>query len=502
MKNFIAILLMGICFSCHVFPPVQVKTVNGIVQGYVMESGIHAFKGIPYAQPPVGDLRWREPQPPKNWKGILHTDQFAPQAMQDPIYSDMRFRSNGRSEDCLYLNIWAPANTKGAALPVLVYLYGGGFRAGDGSEYRYDGESMAKRGIIAITINYRLGVFGLLAHPELTAESPHHSSGSYGFMDQHAALVWVQKNIAAFGGDPKKVTIAGESAGAESVCAQVASPLSKGLFSGAIAESGSVFGNDLPVSLANAEQKGIKFIQSTGATSIADLRKMSSNADFDYYVTDGYFLPASPPNIFDAGKEMQVPLLAGWNSAERDYHSVIGNDPPTMTNYKNDVTKIYGDHATAILNAYPVTTDAGVKQVATDLAADRFVLYNTWKFIDMQSKTSSKPVYSYIFSRVRQNKVGKSNEMGATHSSEIEYALGNLATNPVYNWSADDYKVSSEMESYFANFIKTGNPNGPGLPEWMNFKTTGQRLIIDVNTIFVPQKNRDRYNLMDSIHKR
>src|ERR1700743_3441689 len=199
MKKIIALIVMGIGFAMPSFAQKidspQVKTANGIVQGVVEASGIHSFKGIPYAQPPVGDLRWKEPQPPKSWKGVLHTDHFSPQAMQAPIYSDMMFRSNGRSEDCLYLNVWTPAKSPKEALPVLVYFYGGGFQAGDGSEYRYDGESMSKRGIVAVTINYRLGIFGFFAHPELTKESAHQSSGNYGLMDQHAALLWVQKNI-------------------------------------------------------------------------------------------------------------------------------------------------------------------------------------------------------------------------------------------------------------------------------------------------------------------
>jgi para-nitrobenzyl esterase len=511
-KSIIALLMMGIGFGCPVFAQVidspQVKTTNGVIQGVVMPGGIHSFKGIPYAQPPVGDLRWKEPQSPKNHTGILYTDHFGPQAMQEYVFNDMMFRSNGKSEDCLYLNVWTPADAKGKALPVLVYFYGGGFRAGDGSEYRYDGESMAKRGIIAITINYRLGIFGFMSHPELTKESPHHSSGNYGLMDQHAALVWVQKNIAAFGGDPNKVTIAGESAGSMSVAAQVTTPLSKGLFRGAIAESGSDLGNDLPKPLADGEQAGLKFAAKVGASSLADLRripadsllKLSDGTHFPV-VIDGYFFPESPLAIFIAGKQMQVPLLAGWNSAEVDYHSVLGDDSATVANYKKDVAKHAGDHTTEILNAYLANTNADVKQVATDLAADQFIVYATWKFIDMQSKTGTKPVYSYIFSQIRQNKAGRSNEMGAAHSSEIEYALGNLATNPVYNWSADDYKVSEEMQSYFANFIKTGNPNGTGLPQWPDFKTSGQRLKIDINTIAVPQKNRDRYKVMDDIYK-
>ena len=229
----------------------QVKTVNGIVAGTTEKSGIRAFKGLPFAAPPVGNLRWREPQPVKNWQGVRQATQFGPRAMQLAVFGDMGFRSNDMNEDCLYLNVWTPAKTSKEQLPVLVYFYGGGFVAGDGSEARYDGESMAKRGIVAVTVNYRLGVFGFMAHPELTKESPNKASGNYGYLDQAAALRWVKQNIAAFGGDPNKVTIAGESAGSISVSAQMASPLSKNLFRGAIGESGALVNSSLdPVPLA------------------------------------------------------------------------------------------------------------------------------------------------------------------------------------------------------------------------------------------------------------
>ncbi|MCY7328769.1 MAG: carboxylesterase family protein, partial [Saprospiraceae bacterium] len=211
----------------------QAKTANGILEG-VEESGIRTFKGVPFAAPPVGDLRWREPQPAKHWTGIRKADKFGPRAMQRAIFGDMNFRSAGVSEDCLYLNVWTPARSASDRLPVLVYFYGGGLMAGDGSELRYDGESMARQGIVAVVVNYRLNIFGFMAHPELTKESPHHASGNYGLLDQAAALQWVNKNIAAFGGDPKRVTIAGESAGSMSVSAQMLSPLSKNLLAGAI----------------------------------------------------------------------------------------------------------------------------------------------------------------------------------------------------------------------------------------------------------------------------
>src|ERR1700741_2003212 len=252
-----------------------VQTANGTVEGRgVQPSGVRIFRGVPFAQPPTGDLRWQEPQPVKNWKGVRQAREFGPRCMQARIFDDMVFRSNGVSEDCLYLNVWTPAKSNRERLPVLVYVYGGGFVSGDGSEPRYDGESMATKGIVAVTVNYRLGVFGFMAHPELTQESPHKASGNYALLDQNAALLWVQKNIAAFGGDPKQVTIAGESAGSVSVSAQMASPPSKDLIAGAIGESGSILGTLSAVPLAQGEAAGVKFAESIGAHSLAELRAL------------------------------------------------------------------------------------------------------------------------------------------------------------------------------------------------------------------------------------
>ncbi len=249
----------------------QVKTANGILEG-INESGIKIFKGVPFAAPPVGELRWKAPQPIKNWEGIRKADKFGPRPMQLPIYSDMNFRSDTTSEDCLYLNIWTPAVTGKEKLPVLVYFYGGGFIAGSSDEYRYGGENMARRGIVTITVNYRLGIFGFFAYPELTKESSHHSSGNYGYLDQNAALKWVKENIAAFGGDPDKITIAGESAGSISVSAQMCSPLSKDLIAGAIGSSGSLLGALPPVPIIDAEKNGLKVAKELGAASLKDLR--------------------------------------------------------------------------------------------------------------------------------------------------------------------------------------------------------------------------------------
>lgn len=482
---------------------IRVKTANGILEGNAERTGIYSFKGVPYAAPPVGDLRWKEPQPLPHWDGVRAAKNFGPRAMQPPIYSDMNFRSNGMSEDCLYLNVWTP-NTKGK-LPVLVYFYGGGFVAGDGSEPRYEGESMAQKGIVAITVNYRLGVFGLLAHPELTKESPHHASGNYGLLDQSAAITWVKQNIAAFGGDPQKITIAGESAGSVSVSAQMASPLSRNLIAGAIGESGSLLGTLPPVALDKAEENGLEFAQAVGAHSLADLRALPADSvlkaatrygAFRFRMTvDGYFLPKDPLAIYQAGEEAHVPLLVGWNSQEGNYPSILGNDQPTKENFEKAVQKLYGDKAAEVLKVYAVNSDAEVEQAGTDLASDRFIGFSTWRWSDEQTKTGKKPVYRYYYTHPRPG------AKGAVHSAEIEYAMGNLSSNKVYAWTTDDYTVSRTMQQYFANFIKTGNPNGAGLPKWpaTNSSNPVPVMHIDVNTRVVTAAHDDRYRLLQQL---
>ncbi|MCW3082241.1 carboxylesterase family protein [Segetibacter sp.] len=509
-----------------------VKTVNGLVEGTVEQSGVFSFKGIPFAAPPVGDLRWKEPQPVKNWTGKLDAKQFGSHGMQTKVFGDMGFRTKGMSEDCLYLNVWTPSTTK-KGLPVLVYFYGGGFVAGDGSEARYDGESMAAKGIVAVTLNYRLGVFGFMSHPELTKESPHKASGNYGVLDQAAALKWVQQNIAAFGGDPKRVTIAGESAGSVSVSAQMASPLSKNLIAGAIGESGSLLGTLPAAPLAKGEQTGVEFAKTVGANSLAELRALPADkllqsaatfGPFRFAMTiDGYFFPKDPMEIYKAGEQAHVPLLAGWNSEEMNYRMVMGNEKPTKENYIKAVQKLYGEKANDALQAYNPSSDAEVEQVATDLASDRFISYSTWKWADIQAKTTGKKVYRYYFSRPRPAMSAAMGSVtaglaggivkdttakqapaapaakGAVHSAEIEYAMGNLGSNKVYDWTPDDYKVSKVMQEYFANFIKTADPNGQGLPKWpaLNTSSNQQFMRIDVNTSAETDKNQGRYIFME-----
>jgi para-nitrobenzyl esterase len=516
--------------------PERVRTANGVVIGSAVENGVRAFRGIPFAAPPVGDLRFKPPQPARNWSNARAASKFGPRCMQRPVFGDMGFRSNGMSEDCLYLNIWTPAKSSNERLPVLVYFYGGGYIAGDGSEPRYDGEAIARKGLVALTVNYRLGVFGFMAHPELTKESPHHASGNQGLLDQASALAWVQKNIAAFGGDPKRVTIAGESAGSTSVSAQMASPLSRKLIAGAIGESGALMNPTLaPVPLDKGEQNGVAFAAAVSAKDLKALRAMTAEALLEATarpglprfgaVVDGYFLPKLPSEIFAAGEQAQVPLLAGWNSEENNYRSVLGQSEPTPENYAKAVTTLYGDRAADVLKAYPAWTNEEVIQAGTDLASDRFIAFSTWKWLDLHSRTGVKPVYRYYYSRPRPamnpemgnataNLAGgvtrgaaasgppRPAPRGAVHSAEIEYAMGNLDSNKVYAWTPDDHKVSATMLGYFANFVLTGDPNGAGLPKWPAANRGGeiQVMRIDVETKAVPDSLQHRYRLLDDIY--
>ena len=514
----------------------KVRITNGTLEGS-SSSGISIFRGVPYAQPPVGNLRWKAPQPVKNWEGVRKAEKFGPRAMQKPIYGDMNFRSDGVSEDCLYLNVWTAAKTGNEKLPVLVYFYGGGFQAGDGSELRYDGESMSRKGIVTVTVNYRLGIFGFFAHPELSKEAPYHASGNYALLDQSAALKWVEQNIASFGGDPKKVTIAGESAGSVSVSAQMASPLSKNLIAGAIGESGAMIYPTLTaVPLAQAEERGAAYAAKIGAPTLAALRAMTADQLLDSTsqrgvprfsaVIDGYFFPKSPTEIYAAGEQAHVPLLIGWNSEESNYRGIVGTEEPTPENYQKAIQKIYGEKAAEALKLYPGSTTEELIKSGTALAGDRFIAFSTWKWFDLCSKTGNNPVYRYFYERPRpemrsemgnavaglaggviknqdSNAAKAPRPAGAVHSAEIEYAMGNLSTNRVYDWQPDDYKVSTIMQEYFANFIKTGNPNGIALPQWPAANSGNEISVmhIDVNTRSEADKTRERYLWLDQQFK-
>jgi para-nitrobenzyl esterase len=504
----------------------RVKTANGTVESTVPpKDGVRSFKGIPFAQPPIGDLRWREPQPVKNWRGVRNADKFGPACMQRlSPNADYWFRGDGMSEDCLSLNVWTPAKSKRDKLPVLVYIFGGGFQNGGGSEPRYDGESMARKGIVAVSVNYRTNIFGFFVHPELTKESPHHASGNYGLLDQVAALRWVQKNIAAFGGDPKRVTIAGESAGSISVSALMASPLSRNLMAGAICESGAAIASLPPRPLAEAEQGGVKFAAAAGADSLAALRAMTpqqlqeaaAKAQGVRFSTamDGYFLSKTLTEIGLAGEQAKVPLLAGSNTEEQGARAVLAGGDPTPETLAAAITKFYGEKAEPVLKAYAATTTDEVFEAAMHLASARFISYGTWKWTELHMQTSGKPVYRYLYARVRPAYLGMPGQpppaapaqpllgpRGAAHSAEIQYAMGNLDLDTRYSWEPADREVSKTMQAYFVNFIKTGDPNNPVLPPWPAYKpeTNYQRMRIDVTSKAEPEPHRDRYLALDAV---
>jgi para-nitrobenzyl esterase len=511
----------------------RIKIANGVLESNASpKDRVRAYKGIPFAQPPVGDLRWREPQPVKNWTGARNADQFGPRCMQRTSPgADYWFRSNGMSEDCLYLNVWAPAKSGPERLPVLVYIFGGGFQNGDGSEPRYDGESMARQGLVAVSVNYRTNIFGFFVHPELTRESPHHAAGNYGLLDQVAALQWVQTNIAAFGGDPRRVTVAGESAGSISVSALMASPLSKDLMAGAIGESGAAIASLPPRPLAEAEKNGVRFATAAGVNALAALRAMTAEQIQDAAAKaqgvrfstamDGYFLSKPLTEIFEAGEQAKIPLLEGSNTQEQGARSVLAGGEPTPETLANAIRKFYGHKADPVLKAYAATTPDEVYEAATHLASARFISYGTWKWAELQMKTGGKPVYRYLYARPRPAYLGMPGESsdgksgnagrgpgaeqpqgprGAAHSAEIQYAMGNLDLDKRYTWEPADYEVSKTMQAYFVNFIKTGNPNGSGLPDWpaYNADTNYQRMRIDVKSKTEPEGDRDRYLALEA----
>ncbi len=515
--------------------PVQTRIENGIIEGnYNTHSGIQTYFGIPFAKPPVGQLRWKAPQAMANWTGVKQTKEFGPRPMQTMVFGDMNSRSDGLSEDCLYLNVWTPAKHNTKNLPVLVYFYGGGNVAGDASEPRYDGESMAKKGVVVITCNYRLNIFGFFTHPELTAEALYKASGNYGMLDQAAALKWVQKNIAQFGGDPKKITIAGESAGSIAVSCQMASPLSKGIIAGAIGESGAGINPTMaPIPLVEGEKQGIEFLQKVGIKSVKELRAMSTREVYEIYndsklfgfpiVIDNYFLPKSLPQIFAAKEQAQVPILVGWNSAEIPGQAFMQGQPYKDENYVARVKNEYPADFEEVLKLYPHGSEKEIELSATALASDRFISYSTWKWFDLHRNNSSQPVYRYLYSKLRPELVNKSLSaglaggtvkadgsapkqvaVGAPHACEIEYAMGNLKLVKEFDWTADDFKVSETMLNYFTNFVKTGNPNGDKLPEWKVAKagnSTPPVMIIDVESRTENATNDARYEFLDKAYK-
>ena len=455
------------------------QTGQGAVQG-VTSGGITVYKGIPFAASPTGALRWRPPQPVAAWRGVRKAAAFAPACMQTGV-SMPGEAPPATSEDCLYLNIWKPAGSARQKLAVLVKIYGGGFSSGSAAMPLYWGDRLAAKGILVVTFGYRVGPFGFLAHPELTQEAPDHASGNYGLLDQIAALQWVQHNIAAFGGDPARVTIVGQSAGSNAVSILMASPLAKGLFHRAIGESGGLF-EPLRLApqyqLANAEKEGVAYAASLGAHSLAELRALPADAllrgkaaTIAHPVIGPGLLPLSPYDAFAAGAQNDVPILIGSNANEAG--AMIANiDSVKAASFDSDIEKQFGRLPPQLPAAYPHATDQEARAARLGFERDLRFGWDAWAWARLGVLKGRSAVYYYHFTKVPPFPPGSLYQnWGASHFAELWYVFDHLDQEN-WNWTAADRNLAATMSGYWVNFTKTGNPNGPGLPSWPAFQAT------------------------------
>jgi para-nitrobenzyl esterase len=469
----IAMILTAFTGSVIAQQPAPVKVKQGMVQG-TFEEGLTVYKGIPFATPPVGNLRWKAPQPAAKWDGVKQTTKFAPGPIQggNP--------PSGKSEDCLYLNVWTPAKSVKEKVPVLVWIYGGGFGAGATSEWSYSGEKLAKKGVVLVSIAYRVGQLGFFSHPALSAESPNHVSGNYGLLDMIAGLTWIKKNIAAFGGDPDKVTIFGESAGGIAVSMLCASPVAKGLFQGAISESGGSFGPSRQTitypgenmkRLKYAEKDGETYMKNAGVSSVAELRKIAADKlpasrglGMSWPIVDGYVIPDDQHKLYEVGKYNDTPILVGYNSDEGASFS----PPKTPEDYITGVQKRYGKFADDLIKAYPVGMNV-VPKTARDLARDAAFGWQTWSWARLQAKTGKSKVFYYYFDQHPDYPEGSPRAgYGSPHGQEVAYVFQHLnPSNP--QTTKSDIEISDAMSTYWTNFAKYGNPNGKGITNWPAF---------------------------------
>jgi len=480
-----------------------IKTENGLVSGY-KNGEISIFKGIPFAQPPLGELRWKAPQPVTNWTGVLKCEKFSASPMQNKPVPFMMWTEEfitppeNLSEDCLYLNVWTPAKSAKEKLAVFVWIYGGGFSSGSAACAVYDGEEMSKKGIIFVSINYRVGVLGFLAHPELSSVSGNKVSGNYGLLDQVAALKWIQKNIEAFGGDPQKVTIAGQSAGSMSVCALVASPLAKGLFRGAIAQSGGILSSFMNMSFPDAEKSGIAFMSKMKAANIEELRKKSAEeliaAGGNFRpVNDGYVIPVDVFAAFKNGQFNDVTMMAGWVMGDG---SLMGTQTMTPEQYKKQASGKYGEKAEEYLKLFPGKTDEEVTASLKELGLLQFAAMPA----HLWAGFSKSKAFIYQFSHVPVDKPDFPN-YGAFHTSEVPFALHTLHMwkRP---WRDVDFAVEKTMDAYWVNFVKNGNPNGEGVPEWKVYdKSSGNIMEIGDKPELKPELYKGEFEFLEGANK-
>jgi para-nitrobenzyl esterase len=480
-----------------------VKTEQGKVQGKTLNDGkVKAYLGLPYAAPPVGELRWKAPQPAIAWKGERDATKFGAHCAQAHVYDDMIFQDNGESEDCLFANVYTPANaTKKSKLPVMFWIHGGGYAGGGSNEPRHNGDFLPTKDVILVTINYRLGVFGFLATGDLGKEA-NGAAGNYGLQDMVAALQWVKANISEFGGDPGNVTIFGESAGSFAVSTLVASPLARGLFQKAIGESGAAFGDGLLSSSLDAREKeDAAWVDSLGVKSLAELRALpkdtilaavkSKKGGFPP-VVDGRLLTEPVSATYAAGRQAHVPLIAGWNSDEGNFFAAGGM---TKEKYQGMATGLFKDRAAEFLKLYPGDTDEQALRSAIDFGGDSFIAFGTWKWLEAHRKTGESPVYRYHFELAATPSKYHQGTF-AFHSDDIEYVFGTLDTRPGWEVRPEDRKLSEQMMSYWTNFAKTGDPNGPGLPEWPKYGKQDELIHLNSTITSGPDALRPRYEFL------
>jgi para-nitrobenzyl esterase len=456
---------------------------NGRIAGKLLSSGVRAYFGIPFAAPPVRELRWREPQAATPWPGVRYTDQFAPECIQTLRAHDINhyFGEEATSEDCLYLNVWAPAEAaSGDRRPVIVWIYGGGFTIGSAAMANYHGESLARHGVVYLTIAYRVGALGFLAHPELTRESSHGSSGNYGFLDQVAALQWVQRNIERFGGDPRNVTIMGQSAGSMSVSVLQASPLARGLFHRAVGMSGAAFGDGTTIRtqpLAAAESGGPLLQAHLKAGSLEALRSLPADRILQAQlavplrygpIVDGYFLPATPAEIFAGGKQNDVPIMVGFTRDESFSELARAR---SLAEFRDAATRLYGAQSEKLLDLYPARDDSAAHRAAIDAARDSSVALQMRSWARAQVATGKSPAYVYLFTRVHPYVSGvrfsdhDPATVGAYHTADVPYWLGTLESLNLFRqtraWTDSDRALSASMSAAIVEFARTGNPKWP-----------------------------------------
>ncbi|MBC2840281.1 carboxylesterase/lipase family protein [Robiginitalea sp. SC105] len=484
------------------------QTSSGMVSGVKTGEGLQVFRGIPFAAPPVGDLRWKPPQPAPSWEGIRKCAEFGPSPVQGPprpfMYWSEEFLipETPISEDCLYLNVWTPEMEPEVPKPVLVYIYGGGFRSGGSACPIYDGSAVAGKDVVFVSINYRVGVFGFLAHPELTAESKRASSGNYALLDMVAGLEWVRDNIRAFGGDPGQVTIAGQSAGAFAVNYLTVMPEARGLFHRAIAQSGSSFqstGLGSGIDLATAESQGRELEAEMGVTGIEGLRDLPAEKLLNARngsqgpIIDGEVVPNPVTVTYENGEQARVPLLLGWNKDDLVWLPSMSPDE-----FHSGFPERFGPMEADFKAAYPAGDSLQARESQRRLSRDQTFGYPVFTWAKNHSRTSGEPVYLYNFNRDLPA-YDKATQFGAFHSGEIVYAYDNLHTldRP---WEIADRQLASAMSAYWVNFAKTGDPNGPGLVPWEPFTEGAPQVqLLDTAIRQVPLPDLETYGLWDSL---